>query len=171
MFGIRNIVKNGQQFIKLDIQDAMIRIQPSIIRASQVIIQEIVANYFGPLNESDEVNINNVAPHIIDSKHSSTSIDYECITYNTYKQKKRSKSSESKYDPKKLGICYGLIVDIKNKKMMIKYNNKQFGKEWFELNDKRISVVTDSRKKQEIQSRVVLPSTNIYRQHHQYYQQ
>lgn len=64
--------------------------------------------------------------------------------------KKRRKSAECKYvlnqvieinDPSKLEILYGTVINIQHKRMLIKYHNKQFGQEWFELNDPRINIV------------------------------
>ena len=67
-----------------------------------------------------------------------------------YRPTKRRKSAEAKYDlnqlieindPTKPEIVYGLVINIQHKRMLIKYNNKQSGQEWFELNDPRINIV------------------------------
>ena len=104
-----------------------------------------ISNSMSTLN-STHTNSNN---NIIDIGYTQTPTASNNISYD-YRPKKRRKSAESKYvlnqlieinDPSKVGKCYGLIINIQHKKMLIKYNNKQFGTEWFDLNDKRISLV------------------------------
>eukprot|EP01084_Bolivina_argentea_P009336 17452_1 len=116
--------------------------------------------------------------------------NYAHNTHNThfeYRSKRKSGEMCAKYriqqlveinDPQKFrGIVYGLIAEIRHKKMAIKYNNKAFGREWFDIEDERVSVVTDPIKQQQhgvpssvssedesktdkVSSRVVLPSNN-----------